>query len=173
MRRPWQDAGDQAEYSAGPKGADRRDGELMAYPTKIPGPTNFEKYLAGEPLNDELAAIRQGAAQEGRSGLATTGLAAEEDPVQAHRPLRLTNDDRFALKELRYGPAWPALQKILDRETRRQTDAALSLSQDDPLRNRDEIAKAWHHLNVWQRMVVRLADMVGMEIKTLIERVPE
>ena len=133
--------------------------------------TNFEKYLAGEPLNEELAALWRGEAPPIGAGLAggssadlnvNGGAGEETGAIDDLRPLRA--EERAALRETRQGPGWPVLQKLLKRGTIQRIRFSTALSEDDPLGKRDEIALAWLEVKVWKQLVNALTAMVELEL---------
>jgi hypothetical protein len=126
-------------------------------------PSNHEKYLAGVPLNPELEALKEGRAPEFGMGLAS--VIAQEPAARitdAERPL--TAEERAALRELRQGVGWPVLQKLLERATLSHVRAATSLSEDDPLAKKDEIAQAWLMVKVWKQLRIQMNVMVEIEL---------
>lgn len=129
-------------------------------------PTNLEKYLAGEPLTDELAALKRGDFEQ----VDFLGLRSKLFPAETRVPLAdperpLRAEERAALREIRTGPGWPVLQRLMERATGNQTNAAILLSQDDPAGKRDEIAQAWMAVKVWKHMVACLNRDVEQELR--------
>ncbi|MGA9668421.1 MAG: hypothetical protein WBQ94_04390 [Terracidiphilus sp.] len=130
--------------------------------------TNLEKYLAGEPLNEELALLKAGKLpllQEPGNGawLADVTRAAEVSLDEIRRPL--TREERAALREMRTGGGWIVLQKLLKRATIGHTEAAVRASEDDPLGKREEIAQLWLTLKVWKRLVADMNLWVEFEMQ--------
>ena len=126
-------------------------------------PTNFEKYLAGEPLNEELAALKSGVLPDFiRVPGAGAAWMAPPDPTDPEKPL--TQAERAALRELRQGPGWAVLQKLLERATIQHINAATAASEDDPLAKSAEIAALWHTVKVWKQLCWRLRVMVDVEL---------
>lgn len=135
----------------------------MASPT-----TNLEKYLAGVPLNDELAALKAGKLPD--FGMLTQQAAAPAQPAAIADPEReLTREERIALREMRQGPGWPILQRLLEKSTIQHTKAAIALSQEDPLGLADELSQMWLTVKLWKRTIVDLNWAVAVELQHLTE----
>lgn len=125
--------------------------------------TNHEKFLRGEPLTEELAALRAGklplldplfpTPQGGAQG----GTPAED----AAKPL--AKNERNSLREMRLSAGWPVFQKLLERAIMRHTEAAVNVSQVDPLRNGQAIAETWAYLNMLKRVHRDINLLVEME----------
>jgi hypothetical protein len=131
-------------------------------------PSNFEKYLANEPLNEQNAKVRRGELPEWEppTGALAAGLGAAEQRgplLDAERPLMA--DERAALREMRQGPGWAVLQRLLERATITHQKSAILLSQDDPAAHRDEIAQAWLTVKVWKAVVAGLNLAVELELR--------
>ena len=92
--------------------------------------SNHEKYLAGVPLNDELAALKAGLQPD--FGMLTQLATPAEPHAVTELEHELIRAEHLALLELRQGPAWPVLQKLLEKAILAHTKAAIALSQDDP-----------------------------------------
>lgn len=123
--------------------------------------TNLEKYLAGEPLNELNAAVKRGELP----GQLFTPLPAEEPRAplgDADRALRPA--EWAALREMRQGPGWPVLQRLLERATISHTNAAILMSQDDPTGEPAKLATLWVTVKVWKNMVNLLNQMVATEL---------
>jgi hypothetical protein len=124
--------------------------------------TNFEKYLAGEPINEVNAAVQRG---ELPAEMQTPlpGDAPRAPLADADRPLK--QDERAALREMRQGPGWPVLQRLLERATISHTNAAILLSQEDPAGKTEDLAAVWLTVKVWKHMVNLLNQMVETELQ--------
>jgi hypothetical protein len=110
--------------------------------------SNLEKYLKGEPINEELAALKEGRLPE-------------------------TEPFRVNLKEMLMHPGWPVLHRLLEKATLRQQESATLLSQNNPLANAQPIAEAWAYVAIYKRAHEDLDLLVEMEIKALDEEHPE
>ena len=113
--------------------------------------TNFEKYMRGEPLNEELQALRDGRLNE-FTPMPGTGTGPEATiqlgPDNVNRPL--DKWEREALKELRQGPGWGGLQRIMQKAIRTHEESAILLSQEDPLGKQSEIAQEWAYVKIFK-----------------------
>ena len=105
----------------------------------------YERYMAGEPINAELAKVRDGLVDEPDAPVAA--------PVAAIRVVRgeLRRADRQELKEAVRGEGWQVALRIRENLLQRLEKSAISLSQDNPLANRDRIAEAWAYKDMFQR----------------------
>lgn len=130
--------------------------------------SNFEKYLAGEPLNDELAAIKAGQLPElrGLAGMPNLNQAQAAEPRPLTDPEReLTREERIALREIRQAPGWPVLQRLLEKSTIAHTKAAIALSQDDPLGSGTELNQMWVIVKLWKQTIAELNWAVAVEMQ--------
>ena len=127
-------------------------------------PTNHEKFLAGEPVTVELEALRQGQIPGTADALRDFLIHPLGSQLEgADKPL--TAQDRAALREMRTGPGWPILQRLLERSTIQHTKRATLLSEDDPLGNQTGIAQAWHTLKTWKALHLTMNLMVETELQ--------
>jgi hypothetical protein len=126
--------------------------------------TAHEKFLQGVPLNEELAAVREG--KEPQTTAAARNAAAQR---RAHDDddRGLTRAERLDLKEFREMPGWELFLRIADKCVRLHQKRAISLSQDDPLVNRDAIASAWAYVKILRRAVAELEAIVNAEVEQL------
>lgn len=126
----------------------------------------YQSYLSGEPLNDELAAIRQGKVvlMENRDPVAHPQTGAIED---AERPL--SRAERLELKEMRLSDGWPVLMRLLQKRFQTLRKAAINMSQNDPLGNAGEIGKSWAYVTLYQRAKIDMETLLDEELKALME----
>ena len=127
--------------------------------------SSYEKYLNGEPLNDELAAIRQGK------------VSLIEQPVEKEKaqkvsaidePMReLSRPERLDLRELRQSDGWPVLMRLLQKRFHVLEKAAITISQSDPLRNAQEVAERWAYLLMYKQVNFDIATMLDEELAKL------
>lgn len=125
--------------------------------------SSLDKYLAGEPLNDELAALREGKTevQLSREAPSSNGKRSE-DPNRT-----LTRSEREFLKELRQSEGWPVLIQVLEKRLEILKQAAMSKSERDPLGNQVEIAKSWAYVALLRDLIFSFPEMVKEEIAPL------
>ena len=124
--------------------------------------TNFEKFLAGEPLTPELAALKRGELLEAVSppvAIAPGGRAPLHDAERA-----LKQDERAALREMRAAPGWVVLQRLLERAIITATNAAILASQDDPAGKVQELSNLWLTVKTWKRLRSELNATVEIEL---------
>jgi hypothetical protein len=129
--------------------------------------SNFEKYLAGEPLTPELAALKAGRLPDifGIFTQSPAPAAAEVKALDLERDL--TRDERIALRELRLAPGWPVLQKLFERATIQHTKAATALSQEQPLGA--EISQIWLTVKLRRQVIAELNLAVAVEMQAIEE----
>jgi hypothetical protein len=131
--------------------------------------TNFEKYLAGEPLNDELAALRAGRLPEFE--LQENAILAQSvgsEPLEDdEKPL--TREECVALREMRTSAGWPVMQKLIRRTTIAHKKAAMLISEQDPLGAGRELANAWLEVKVWKQLTAQLNWLIVIAIESLEE----
>lgn len=128
----------------------------------MPDAGTLEQYLKGEPLNEELAALKKG--EEPLDADSRTSVSAPS-PFDA-RPL--DNDDREHLRRWRYEAGWPLMLRLLDNDTQRLENLAKAASLDNPLGNREEIAAQWAYVAMLRRVRERLVWLVDQEIEKAV-----
>lgn len=114
--------------------------------------TNYMKFLRGEPLTEELAQLRAGNLPLLEPVFPVAAPGAIEARMAADIEKPLAKDERNALREMRSSAGWPVFQKLLERAIMRHTDAAVNISQVDPLQNSAAIAEAWAYLLILKRV---------------------
>ena len=126
----------------------------------------LRKYMAGEPLNDELRALRDGQLEEVEAAPETLQRPPLADPDR-----ELTNGERMELREIRIMAGWPILARLLEKTCRIHERQAIILAQGDPLKERDEIAQAFGYAKMYRRAKDDLDLMVDAEMIALdVER---
>ena len=125
--------------------------------------TPHEKFLAGQPLTSELAAIREGRDPETtRPRPAPAERRAYDDPER-----ELSRPERLDLKEFWEMPGQKLYLRIAEKAIHLHQKRAISLSQDDPLSNRDEVVNAWEYVKMFRRVVAELELIVNGELAEL------
>lgn len=122
----------------------------------------FQKYLDGEPVNEALARVRD-------------GLVDVPEEVPAAAPVveirtqdkALQRRDRQELKEAVRTEGWAVVLRIQRKLDQRNEKSAISLSQDNPLQNRDRIAEAWLYKNMFQKAMRELTAEIERELAAL------
>ena len=133
--------------------------------SKTKGMTDYEKYLAGMPLNKELEELRDGKTHQ---------TVAPQQPAQQRllsdidRPL--TAQELEDLKEIRALPGWGVLLRLKEKLAAIHEKSAISISRHDPLANRDSVANEWAYVNMIIRGTAELFALAEAEIKTLEAR---
>jgi hypothetical protein len=127
----------------------------------------FEKYLAGQPINEELAALKNG----------------RPDPLpEEHKVLerveaattrwedhKLTDADRQDLRELRQHPGWTVFVRLTKRAMAIHQKTAIVVSKSAPLANADKIAQEWGAVWAFERACGELTNLVEAELLELAQ----
>jgi hypothetical protein len=124
--------------------------------------TAHEKFLRGEPLTPELAALRNGRDPEMTPRPAPAERRAYDDPER-----ELSRPERLDLKEFWEMPGQKLYLRIAEKSIHFHQKRAISLSQDDPLTNRDEVAIAWAYVKIFRRVIEELELAVNGELAEL------
>lgn len=126
-------------------------------------PTAHEKFLRGEPLTPELAALR-----EGRDVSSSTARPAPAERRSHDDPEReLSRPERLDLKEFWEMPGQKLYLRLAEKAIHFHQKRAISLSLDDPLANRDEVANAWAYVKMYRRVVAEMETVVNTELAEL------
>lgn len=126
-------------------------------------PTTHEKFLRGEPLTAELAALR-----EGRDPEKTTPRPAPAERRAYDDPEReLSRPERLDLKEFWEMPGLKLYQRIAEKAVYFHEKRAIALSLDDPLNKQDEVVAAWAYVKMFRRVIAELEVDVNMELVQL------
>jgi hypothetical protein len=125
--------------------------------------TAHEKFLRGEPLTPELAALR-----EGRDPQTTKPRPAPAER-RAYDDLEreLSRPERLDLKEFWEMEGRKLYQRLAEKAVYLHQKRAIALSLDDPLGSRDEVAAAWAYVKMFKRVVAELDVFVRVEIAEL------
>lgn len=125
--------------------------------------TAHEKFLRGEPLTEELAAVRDGRDSETpKPRPAPAEGRAYGDPER-----ELSRPERLDLKEFWEMPGRKLYLRIAEKAIHFHQKRAISLSQDEPLAKRDEVAIAWAYVKMFRRVVAELDTIVKAELDGL------
>lgn len=123
----------------------------------------FEKYLRGEPISDDLAALRDGLEGEAQQQLAP-------QPREIRAPERdLKRRERQELKESVRSEGWQVVLRIQEKLDQMHLKSAISISQVDPLMNRDQIAQRWAYRAMFQQAMAELNYAIERELAALDE----
>jgi hypothetical protein len=112
-----------------------------------PDISNFLKYLDGEPLTEELAKLRAGDLEEEE----IPGAEYTAPPTIRAMDRELLRKERQELREILRGPGWPVVLRVQEKLRQMHRNCAMSISQDDPLKNRDKIAEQWAYVLMFNR----------------------
>lgn len=126
----------------------------------------FEDFLKGQPLNEELARIKDGATEEAGTSDATPRMDWEiDDP---NRPL--TQDEREDLARLTTERGWLVLMRLRKRTCADLERAATLASRQSPLQNAERIATGWAQLAIYEQAIETEAALIAQEIAQLKRR---
>jgi hypothetical protein len=125
--------------------------------------TAHEKFLRGEPLTPELAALRDGRDPETtKARPAPAERRAYDDPER-----ELSRPERLDLKEFWEMPGQKLYLRIAEKAIYFHEKRAIALSQDDPLTNRDAVATAWAYVKMFRRVIAEMEVAVNTELAEL------
>lgn len=119
---------------------------------------SLDDYLKGRPLSAEHAEMMLESEAEQQPV-----YVAQDEPKRT----KFSEDERHYLNKLRNEPGWEVLKRVLDNAILRQQDSAIVLSQNDPLRNKDEIALQWGYLTCLRWAARQIEYEVDLELRQL------
>ena len=124
----------------------------------------YNDFRHGIPLNPELAAV-----QQGKVSFHEPAQVSNEQPIHATEVAgkTITRSMRVLLRELRQHEGWPVLILILEKRVDEIRKNAITMSQDNPLKNKDAIAERWAYLQLGERFVESIDPMVQQELVKL------
>lgn len=132
--------------------------------------TNFEKYLAGQPLTNELANLRRGesapAAEAPNLPELLAAWGGHRFP-QVDDDRDLTKDERAALREGHQIGAVTTLIRLLRKSLRKKIQQATIDSEIDPLGRAPEIAQKWAYISLFRRAAQEVEVLAMAEIEQL------
>ena len=125
---------------------------------------NYLKYLAGDPVNEELANLKAGRLPDlFQESQAVAGALRMPNFAPGDPEAPLTREERIALRELRLSPGWPVLHKLLERAAATYRRAAILLSETDPLAK--DLADLWLSVKLSKELSNRFMYAVAVEIE--------
>lgn len=121
---------------------------------------SLEQFLKGEPLTEELAALKRG--DERDEDFRSSVPELSPSVVRS-----LDDDDREHLRRLKLEPGWTVMLQLLDNDIRHQENLAKEASMNDPLGNREQVANAWAYIAMLQRAKNRIIMLIDEQIAKL------
>jgi hypothetical protein len=121
---------------------------------------DFERYMRGEPLTEELASMR-----DGRRPPSPASSEAARPPAGGE----LTRMDRVALRETVQGAGWGVFGRLQQRAIQTHVDSATRQSQDDPLADPAALAQEWAYVKIFRRACAEMQLLVEAELKELAD----
>jgi hypothetical protein len=128
--------------------------------------TAHEKYLAGEPLTPELAAIREGRDEPTVLDKLMERVTGAGEGDQGIRERPLTRSDRAELRDLRNSAGWAIFLMLQKRAAKLHQKTAISQSEGGELRP-DAMAEEWAHVRIFKRACQEMTALVEAEILEL------
>ena len=122
--------------------------------------SDLEKFLKGEPLNEQMAKLMKGEEE----------TEPEQVAVKSGNRQELDNDDREHLRRLTLEPGWPIVLRLLDRNIERMKAAAEQASLDNPLGNSDAVAQSWAYVSMMKNSRASVESMVKNEVRKLEDK---
>lgn len=130
----------------------------------MPEKSSFEKYLAGEPLTDELRILR-----DGQAPAPSVPWPIPESPwtatVSGEKPLTMA--ERALLHEARANGVLATLMHCAKRALQQHIQNATMDSENDPLARSAEISRQWAYVAMYRRAALELEQLIDAEIKAL------
>jgi len=132
---------------------------------------NYEKYLQGEPLNDELRDVRDGKVLLTEPAHPVQKEQAKQEREEADGLLNWepSRKELVALNEMAAGEGWAVLMRLLEKRLEFERETAIKLSQVNPLRNSEAICEAWAYHGKLQQVVRGIGPMLKEQLKRLRE----
>lgn len=124
---------------------------------------NFAKFLAGTPLTDELAALREGKTLETEPAPALPAEDAEQARWELQKPF--TASDVAELRDFVTHRGWTLFIRIQNRMVHKLQETAISMSKQDPLLHGAEISRAWAYLGMYEAALRDMKVNLEREIK--------
>jgi hypothetical protein len=126
--------------------------------------SNLEKYLAGLPLNDELAALRDGRGADAEPVIPPwlPGMAPGRDEDRD-----LNRDERETLREAKIAGVFTVVGKLQRKALKIHTQSATIESEIDPLRFPQDVASQWAYVKMFRRAIAEMGMLVEAEIGKL------
>jgi hypothetical protein len=126
---------------------------------------DFENFTRGLPINEDLARLRDDP---------NFTMPAAVQPSPARGPIEdvereLDRSEKLALKELRMSPGWPVLERLLEKVVHNHRKSVISMSEADPLSNKDAIAAQWAYLTMLKAARNSVVMLVDAEVKAFDE----
>lgn len=126
---------------------------------------NWEKWIKGEPLNEELAALREGRALPAEQPQAP--FAQRQEPTEWDLEKPLTRADMADLRELRNSRGFAVFILLQKRALRMHERSAISRSKQSPLANSSSVAEEWAYLTMYERALLEMGSLLEATIKEL------
>ena len=126
--------------------------------------TAHEKFLRGEPISPELRALRDGGSAPSLVDPAPSERKAFDDPTR-----KLSRSERLDLKEMQEMPGWKLFLRIAERTIFFHEKQAISVSRNNPLRNKEEVSEMWAYHSMLRRAISELESVVNAEVDELGE----
>jgi hypothetical protein len=130
----------------------------------------FEKYFDRKPLNDELAEILAGKRAEEIPNAVTqegTVKVTERIPRAGLLDWTPTRKQAAALAETVGTEGWAIFLELMKKRLEVLRETAITVSQNDPLRNKDAIAEEWAYHGVYRKVLSDIGPIVQEQLDRL------
>lgn len=117
--------------------------------------STFENYLTGKPLSAEIAALMEGREPAAEAEYPQAETAYREDTRQ------LTPEEIAWVHRLKGEPGFPLLLRQLNLRVQEREKSASLLSQQDPLGQKDDIAKLWAYISCFKQVIREIEILVN------------
>jgi hypothetical protein len=138
----------------------------------------FERYLDRKPLNDELAEIRAGNLSDPE--LPHPAEIADKDTPESTERLRAWKDARpglldwtptrkqvAALADTIASDGWQVFLDLMKKRLENLRETAITVSQNDPLRNKDTVAEEWAYHGLYRKVLGEMEPIVREQLDRL------
>lgn len=140
--------------------------------------TAFERYLDRKPLNEELAEIAAGQvpSDEPRHPAEIADKSTPEDtdrvrPWKEPRPGLLdwkpSRKQVAALADTIASDGWPVFLDLMKKRLETLRETAITVSQQDPLRNKDVVAEEWAYHGLYRKVLGEMEPIVREQLERL------
>lgn len=136
-------------------------------PQPLGAADQFERYTRGLPINEDFSRLRDDP-NFVQKQMAEVAVMPRREPLEDVER-ELERGERLALKELRMSPGWTVLQRLLEKTIHLHRKSVISISEHDPLANKEKIAEQWAYHGALKIAASAVAGLVDAEVKAFDE----
>lgn len=131
--------------------------------------TAFERYIDRVPLNEELADIRAGKQDIAEPVLAesTNAVTAEVTERAGLQDWKPTRKQLVELSETFNSEGWKVFRTLMKKRLEILRETAITLSQIDPLRNKELISEEWAYHAIHRKVMDEMEPIVMDQLARL------